>query len=183
MGKVYDALDLNLRDFISRQQMFFVATAPLSNAGLINLSPKGLDSLRVLDDRTVAYADLTGSGIETVAHLKENGRIVIMFFAFSGTPNILRLHGRGEVIAPSHEEFEHLAGQFQAYTGLRSVIRIRCQRISDSCGWAVPLYDFQEHRSQLLDWSESKGTDGLRVYQQTKNVQSLDGLPGLEKLT
>lgn len=183
MGKVFGALDAKLREFIERQQMFFVATAPLADDGLINLSPKGLDSLRILDDRTVVYADLTGSGIETVAHLKENGRIVVMFCAFEGTPNILRLHGRGEVIEQNHPEFESLAAQFPNYTGLRCLIRIRCQRISDSCGWGVPLYEFQKHRSQLLDWAESKGPDGLREYQLTKNSQSLDGLPGLDAST
>jgi hypothetical protein len=179
MGKIYDAIDDSLKEFIQRQQMFFVATAPMSGDGLVNLSPKGLDSLRILDDQTVVYADLTGSGIETVAHLKENGRIVLMFCAFEGTPLIVRLHGRGEVIEPAHEDFQRLRSRFPEYKGLRSFVRVRCDRISDSCGWGVPLYEFKEHRSQLLAWAENKGVDGATQYQQTMNITSLDGLPGV----
>jgi hypothetical protein len=179
MGKVYDTIDDSLKDFIQRQQMFFVATAPLSSEGLVNLSPKGLDSMRILGDHTVVYADLTGSGIETVAHVKENGRIVLMFCSFEGAPKIVRLHGRGEVIEPSHDEFEELRTRFPEYVGLRSFIRFHCRRISDSCGWSVPLYDFKEQRSQLVAWAESKGVDGVLQYQQVENRESLDGLPGI----
>lgn len=179
MGKVYDAIDESLQEFIQRQQMFFVATAPLSSDGLVNLSPKGLDSLRVLDDHTVIYADLTGSGIETVAHLKENGRIVLMFCAFEGEPKIVRLHGRGEVIEPSHDEFQQLRTRFPEYVGLRSFIRIHCHRITDSCGWGVPLYEFKGQRSQLVAWAENKGVDGVARYQQVTNTKSLDGLTGI----
>lgn len=180
MAKVYDAIDDSLRDFIQRQQVFFVATAPLSDAGLINLSAKGLDSLRVLDDHTVAYADLTGSGVESIAHVKENGRIVLMFCAFEGAPKTVRLHGRGDVIEPSHDDFTHFQSLFQKYTGLRGFIRIRCDRISDSCGWGVPLYEFKGQRSQLLDWAEKKGVEGVADYQRTANATSLDGLQGVE---
>lgn len=179
MGKVYDAIDESLKGFIERQQMFFVATAPISGDGLINLSPKGLDSLRILDDHTVAYADLTGSGIETVAHLKENGRIVLMFCAFEGAPNIVRLQGRGEVIEPSDDGFEEIGEGFPKYTGMRCFIRIHCHRISDSCGFSVPLYDFKSQRSQLQAWAKNKGEDGVALYQQTENTVSLDGLPGI----
>lgn len=180
MGKVYETITQSLRDFIERQQMFFVATAPRSDAGLINVSPKGLDSLRVLDDRTVVYADLTGSGIETVAHLKENGRIVLMFCAFTGPPKIVRLHGRGEVIESANSQFGHLRTLFPEYAGLRSFIRIHCHRVSDSCGFGVPLYDFQGDRSQLSDWATGKEPEQIAEYQQKKNAKSLDGLPGIQ---
>ncbi len=183
MGKTYDAISSELKDFISRQQMFFVATAPLAGDGLINLSPKGLDSLRVLDEQTVAYADLTGSGVETIAHVKENGRIVLMFCAFDGPPNIVRLQGRGEIIESADPEFDRLRRLFPGYPGLRSFVRVHCDRISDSCGFAVPKYEFVEHRSQLISWAEQQGPDGVTRYQEGNNVSSLDGLPGLSSST
>ena len=183
MGQVYDSINQVLKTFIERQQMFFVATAPLSSDGHVNLSPKGLDSLRILDGHTVAYADLTGSGIETVAHLKENGRIVLMFCAFDEAPKIVRLHGCGEVIEPSHADFQQLRTCFPEYIGLRSFIRVKCQRISDSCGWGVPLYEYKSQRSQLLAWAEQKGADGLIQYQQNINAECIDGLPGIEPQT
>lgn len=179
MGKNYDTIDPSLKDFIAQQKMFFVATAPLAQDGLVNLSPKGLDSLRVLDDQTVAYADLTGSGVETIAHVKENGRIVLMFCAFEGPPNIVRLQGRGEVLEPNHDDFEQLRHRFPDYPGLRSFIRIHCHRISDTCGFSVPRYEFVEQRSQLIDWAHQQGPAKIVKYRQTKNIQSLDGLPGL----
>ena len=135
MGKVYDAFDDGIREFIQRQKVFFVATAPLDSNGLLNVSPKGLDSFRIVDETTVMYADLTGSGIETVAHIKENARIVVMFCAFEGAPKIVRLHGRGEVIEPEHAEFNNLAKTFAKLGTLRSIIRVQCQRIADSCGF------------------------------------------------
>ena len=147
MGKVYDRINESLTEFIQRQQMFFVATAPLVGDGHINLSPKGLDAFRILDDQTVAYADLVGSGIETVAHLKENTRIVLMFCSFEGRPNIVRLHGRGEAIEPAHAEFPSLRARFPEYIGLRTIIRVHCTRISDSCGLGVPLFEYRGQRS------------------------------------
>ncbi len=179
MGKQYDAIDGKLEDFMSRQHVFFVATAPLAGDGLVNVSPKGLDSFRVLGPRTVAYLDLTGSGIETVAHLKENGRIVIMFCAFDGPPRIVRLHGRGEVVEPGAPEFDDLAGRFPDHPGVRSVIRVHCHRIQDSCGFGVPRMTFEEDRTQLPAYAERKGPEGLAEYKATKNAVSLDGLPGL----
>lgn len=179
MGKVYERIDPSLKQFIEDQKVFFVATAPLAENGHINVSPKGLDSLRVLDEQTVAYADLTGSGIETVAHVKENGRIVIMFCAFDGSPNIIRLHGFGEVITPEHHDFESLQEQFPACEGLRCFVRVKCQRISDSCGWGVPKYEFREDRTQLTAWARTKGLSGIEEYQREKNATSLDGLDGL----
>jgi hypothetical protein len=158
-----------------------VATAPLAGEGLLNLSPKGLDSFRVLGPRSVAWLDLTGSGVETIAHLRENGRIVVMFCAFDGPPNILRLYGRGEVIEPGDAEFETLLAKFPKYPGTRSVIRVAIERVADSCGYAVPLMRFEGERSALIEWAERKGPEGLDEYQRTKNTLSLDGLPGLSK--
>ena len=180
MGKIYHAIEGKLRDFIDRQHMFFVATAPLAGDGLVNLSPKGLDSFRVLGPRTVAYLDLTGSGIETVAHLKENGRIVIMFCAFDGPPKIVRLYGRGEAIEPGAPEFDDLAARFPSHPGVRCVIRVDCHRIQDSCGFGVPRMSFEQDRSQLPAHAERKGPEGLEEYKTTKNAVSLDGLPGLQ---
>lgn len=179
MGKVFDALDGALADFIERQHMFFVASAPNAESGLLNLSPKGLDSFRILDPQTVAYVDLVGSGIETVAHLKQNGRIVIAFCAFEGKPKIVRLHGIGQVIEPHHREFQSLLDLFPNFAGVRSIIRVRCKRISDSCGFGVPRYEFQGHRQELLQSAERKGESGLRAFQVKKNSASLDGLPGI----
>lgn len=180
MGKTYDAIEGKLEEFIRRQHMFFVATAPLSGDGLVNLSPKGLDSFRILGPRQVAYLDLTGSGIETVAHLKENGRIVVLFCAFEGPPKIVRLNGRGEAIEPQSSEFDDLARLFPKHPGIRSVIRIDCDRISDSCGFGVPLMAFQGDRSQMSASAERKGPEGIEEYKAKKNARSLDGLPGLD---
>jgi hypothetical protein len=179
MARVYEQIDESLKTFIEAQQMFFVATAPLSGDGLVNLSPKGLDSFRILDPHTVAYLDLVGSGVETVAHVRENGRIVLMFCAFEGKPNIVRLHGRGQAIEPGHPEFDGLRALFPPFPGTRSLLKIAVSRIADSCGYGVPLYLFEGHRSQLGDWAERKGAEGLRAYKHEKNRVSLDGLPGL----
>ncbi len=181
MGKVYAEIDQRLEDFIRAQHMFFVATAPSGADGHINVSPKGLDTFRIFDPRTVAYLDLTGSGIETVAHLRENGRIVIMFCAFEGPPRIVRLHGRGEVISPGAPDFATLLGNFRTFEGTRSVIRIALERISDSCGYGVPEYHFAGHRQQLIAWANRKGPSGLQQYQKDNNARSIDGLVGLEE--
>ncbi|MCP3961076.1 MAG: pyridoxamine 5'-phosphate oxidase family protein [bacterium] len=180
MGKLFEGIEGKLEEFIARQHMFFVATAPLAGDGLVNLSPKGLDTFRILDLRTVAYLDLTGSGIETLAHLKENRRIVIMFCAFEGPPKIVRLHGEGEAIEPGHAEFEELVARFPPHEGTRSVIRVHCRRISDSCGFGVPLLAFQGHRTLIPAWAERKGPEEIREYQEAENARSLDGLPGLD---
>lgn len=180
MGRTYQEVDDRLAGFLGRQHVFFVATAPSGDGGHINLSPKGLDStFTVLDPRTVAYLDLTGSGIETVAHLRQNGRIVVMFCAFDGPPRIVRLHGRGEAVPAGDPRFDDLAGRFPTRPGIRSVIVIALERISDSCGYGVPLMRFQSERDQLETWAERKGPDGLVEYQATKNAKSIDGLPGL----
>jgi len=180
VGKAYDGINDELKAWIAEQQMFFVATAPLDENGLVNCSPKGLDSFTVLDDHTVAYLDLTGSGAETIAHLKENGRIVIMFCAFGPTAKIVRLYGRGEVIEPRHSEFDSWVGRFPRYPGARSVIRVRVRRVMDSCGYGVPRYDCVGQRDTLPKWAERKGADGISRYWETTNRRSLDGLPALD---
>jgi hypothetical protein len=159
--------------------MFFVATAPLAADGLVNLSPKGLDSFRILGPQSVAYLDLTGSGIETVAHLRENGRVVLMFCAFEGRPRIVRLQGVGRAFEPGDPDFERLRPQFPEVAGVRSIVRAEVRRIADSCGWGVPLYSFQGQRDQLVRFGEQLGPQKIREAQTHFNRRSLDGLPGL----
>ena len=178
MGRLHDTLDDNLIDWIARQHLFFVATAP-SEGGHVNLSPKGYDTFRVFDRSSVGYLDLTGSGVETIAHLRDNGRMTIMFCAFGGPPRILRLYGLGDVIEPIHDEFSRLAAHFPPTPGARAVIRLRLERISTSCGYAVPQMTFADDRDTLVEWAERKGSAGLAEYHEEKNVLSIDGLPGL----
>ena len=180
MGKVFETIDSALTDFIKQQKMFFVATSPLSPDGLVNLSPKGMDTFRVIDPRNVAYLDLTGSGIETIAHLKENKRITFMFCAFDGPPRILRLYGQGEVIEPDHPEFSSLRALFGEHLGVRAIIRAELHRIANSCGYAVPVYEFVAERDTLTKYAQNKGEQGLCEYRKLKNAKSLDGLPGLD---
>lgn len=179
MGKTYETIDEKLKKWIEQQRIFFVATAPSSTDGHVNCSPKGLDSFRVIDDTTVAYQDLTGSGIETIAHLKENGRIVIMFCAFDGPPKIVRIYGRGVVIEKSDPEFNTLNKLFPERIGVRAYIKIEATRITDSCGYAVPLYEFVEDRDVLDKYAANKGEEGLEKYRKEKNAESIDGLKGL----
>lgn len=179
MGKTYETLDPELQAWIGQQRVFFVATAPLARDGHVNCSPKGADTFRVLGDREVAYLDLTGSGIETVSHLQENGRIVIMFCAFSGPPKIIRLHGIGEVLHQGNVDFRRLIQKFPENPGTRSIIRVAVTRIADSCGYAVPFLDFVAHRDALDKWSEKKGPETLAAYRREKNSVSIDNLPGI----
>jgi hypothetical protein len=183
MGKVFEGIDEKLAAWIAAQRMFFVATAPRGDAGHVNLSPKGLDSLVVLGPKSVAYLDVVGSGAETIAHLRENGRITLMFCAFEGLPRIVRLYGRGEAIEPGDAGFDALAARFPAYQGTRAIIRAELGRIADSCGYGVPLYQYQGERSQIGEWAERKGPEGLRAYQLERNRESLDGLPALRGKT
>jgi Pyridoxamine 5'-phosphate oxidase len=180
VSKLYDEITPELADWLARQRLFFVATAPLAADGLLNCSPKGMDTFRILGPREVAYLDLTGSGIETIAHLRENGRIIFTFCALEGPPKIVRLHGTGEAIAADTPDYEKLREQFPDYPGARAVVRARLTRISDSCGYAVPRYGYAGERDALIRWAESKGTDGLTRYRREKNARSLDDLPGLE---
>lgn len=179
MGKIFEAITPELKKWIEKQKIFFVATAPLSAEGHINCSPKGLDSFRILDGNTVAYQDLTGSGIETIAHIKENKRIILMFCAFNGPPKIVRLHGLGEAITPEHDDFPSLSSQFIYRRGIRAYIRIQLNRISDSCGYAVPLYEFVKDREVLDKWVDAKTDEQLKEYRATTNTESIDGMKGL----
>ncbi|CAN5897767.1 pyridoxamine 5'-phosphate oxidase family protein [soil metagenome] len=179
MGQVYDGLHDGLTEFIRQQHIFFVATGPLAGDGRINLSPKGLDTFRILGPTTVAYLDLTGSGVETAAHLRENGRMTVMFCAFAGRPLILRLYGRGRVIEPIDAEWARWAVEFPVYPGIRSVVVLEVDRIATSCGFGVPLYDYREVRTQLSGWSDRLGPEGLARYRSEKNSRSIDGLEGL----
>jgi hypothetical protein len=190
MGKVFDGIDQHLADWIGAQPLFFVASAPLAPDGHVNVSPKGpIGTLRVLDERTVAYLDVVGSGAETIAHLRENGRLVIMLCAFSGPPRILRLHGRGEVILAGEDCFEALARDCafeepSVEAARRAIIRMDVTRVADSCGYGVPLMSFEGERPHADAWAEKKvrvgGAEALRDYQRANNASSLDGLPGVE---
>lgn len=177
MGKLFDSISDAHREFIEAQHLFFVGSAPLSAEGHINISPKGLDCFRVLSPNRVAYLDLTGSGNETSAHLLENGRVTLMFCAFTGAPNILRLYGRGEVILPGSGAWETLAPHFTIIPGARQIVAADIHKVQTSCGFAVPLMDFVDDRETLVKWAETKGDDGLSDYRQQKNTTSLDALP------
>ncbi|GAA3110622.1 pyridoxamine 5'-phosphate oxidase family protein [Streptosporangium carneum] len=179
MGKIHERLDDRLREFIGAQPVYFVATAP-EQGGHVNVSPKGYpDTFTVLDDTTVAYLDLDGSGVETISHLRQNGRITVMFCAFSGSPNILRLYGTGRVVVPEDPDFPQLITKFGPHPGVRSIIVVDCDRISDSCGFAVPFMSFDKDRPLLDEWAERKDVQQRRVYRAKNNRESIDGIPGL----
>ena len=181
MGKPYPEIDERNAEWIRRQRIFFVATAPLAREGHVNLSPKGLESLAILGPREVAYVDLVGSGIETAAHLRENGRIAFLFCAFEGPPRTLRLHGRGEVVEPGDPAWESLAARVPPHPRARAIVRADVVRVADSCGYGVPLYRYQGQRTQLADWAERKGLEGLCAYLAEHGARSVDGLPGLRE--
>ena len=183
MGKRFEEITEGLAKWLSAQPLFFVATAPLDAQGLINCSPKGnREEFMVLDTRRVAYLDQTGSGVETIAHLRENGRVVLMFCAFEGPARIVRLHGRGRAALRDTAEFAEVASLFPGAgaVGVRSIIHVDVERISDSCGYGVPFMDFTEHRPTMDQWSARKGTEGIRDYWSEKNRVSVDGLNGID---
>jgi hypothetical protein len=180
MSRLYEHITDRLEAFIKKQHVFFVATAPLEEGGHVNVSPKGQDTFAVLDPHTVAYQDFSGSGAETIAHLKQNRRITIMFCAFEGPPFILRLYGKGEALEPINPCFDALSKRFALSLGVRSIIRIAITRIQDSCGFGVPLYDFVKPRDTLLQWAEKKGERGIVQFKREHNVRSIDGLLALE---
>jgi hypothetical protein len=180
MGKIYERITDHLQAFIERQHIFFVATAPLEDGSHVNVSPKGQDTFAILDPHTVAYQDFSGSGAETIAHLKQNRRITIMFCAFEGPPFVLRLYGQGEVLEPDNPKFDELNKDFALDLGVRSIIRVSLTRIQDSCGYGVPLYDFVKPRDTLLKWAERKGEQGIIEFKREYNVRSIDGLLALE---
>lgn len=178
MAKVYDAIEGRIREFIEAQQLFFVATAPLAAGGHINLSPRGIPgTFAVLDERTFAWLDGTGSGSETIAHLRENGRVTVMFCAFDGPPNVVRLYGAGRVVTVYDEEYDALAARFTELPGARAVVVVDVERISDACGWGVPLMSYVGERELLQPFFERKGVEGSADYRRRKNRRSVDGLP------
>ena len=179
MGRVLSGISAELAGFLEAQPVFFVATAPNDPDGFVNCSPKGLDTFRVIDTRTVAYLDLTGSGIETVAHLRDNGRITLVFCAFSGRPDIVRLQGRGRVLLADTPDAAPYVERFPEYPGARAVIVVDVERVSSSCGFAVPRMSLDEPRDELVDWAKKKGPDALVAYRAEKNGRSIDGLPGM----
>src|SRR6266536_5282217 len=181
MAKIFDAIDSRLGAWIARQRMFFVATAPTGADGHVNVSPKGpIETLRVLDEHTVAYLDLVGSGAETIAHLRDNARIVVMLCSFDGPPRIVRLHGRGEVLDAGAIDFPGVDALPEQH---RTVIRVGVERIADSCGYGVPLMSYEGERPQSRAWAERKlakgGPGALDDYVAEKNAVSIDGLPAL----
>jgi hypothetical protein len=181
MSQTYERLDGKIRAFIEAQKMFFVATAALSADGSVNLSPKGYDSFRILDETTVVFLDLGGSGVETMAHVRENGRITLMFVAFDGAPNIVRLHGRGVVTAFEDEGFPELLALFPGFDRARSIVKVDVARISDSCGWGVPFFDYRGERDQLRRWVDHRDEQEWRERRYASNALSIDGLPGLTR--
>lgn len=191
MGKIFDGIDEYQRNWIADQKLFFVGSAPLDAGGRVNVSPKGpIGTLSVLDDRTVAYLDMVGSGAETIAHLRENGRIVVMLCAFEGPPRILRLHGRGRVVPVGDPEFEALferAGFEDPHpveAARRAIIVVDVERVADSCGYGVPLMSYDGEREHMQAWAEKKmriGPAAIEEYKAEKNTVSIDGLPALDQ--
>ncbi len=178
--KLYDNITQELREWIEKQHIIFVATAPLSAEGHVNLSPKGHDCLRITDDHTVLYLDMTGSGNETSAHIAENGRVTFMWCGFEGSPRILRLYGRGEVILPKDEQrWKEVTSCFDTSAmlpGTRQIIVNHVHRVQTSCGFAVPYMDFKEDREALKKVSIAHGDAGLHKYRRVKNRRSIDNL-------
>ena len=175
MARFYESLTHELRDFINRQHMFFTASA--SEGGRVNLSPKGMNTFRILADNKVAYLDLTGSGNETAAHMLRDGRLTIMFCSFDVKPWILRTYGKGEVVHPRNPAWNDLISRFEQLPGQRQIVVQTIDSVQTSCGYAVPRYEFLEDRTVLTDWAEKKGDAGIREYWQQKNVRSIDGFP------
>ena len=175
MANFFNHLEKPHIEFIQRQKMFFTATAPRS--GRVNVSPKGMDTFRILNENRVAYLDLTGSGNETAAHIADNGRITIMFCSYDTEPMILRLYGRGTVITPKHILWQDYLQDFQPINGMRQIIAMNIDSVQTSCGFAVPLYSYEGERDTLLRWAQKKGGDGLHKYWQDRNQTSIDGLP------
>jgi predicted pyridoxine 5'-phosphate oxidase superfamily flavin-nucleotide-binding protein len=182
MGRVLECIDQSAREFIAAQHMFFVATAPSGTDGHVNISPKGhADTFVVVDDHTVAYLDLTGSGAETAAHLRDNGRITLMFCGFDGGPNILRLFGTGRVVTDAMPDYAELVALFPFRDGARAVVLVDVNRVSTSCGFAVPYYSYDGERDLLEAWAGSRSPERLRTYRNDKNVTSIDGLPAFDR--
>lgn len=178
--KIHPEISPKHAAWIEKQKVFFVGTAPLASDGHVNLSPKGGDSFRVINPLEVAYLDYTGSGAETIAHLRENGRMVIMFCSFEGPPQIFRLHGKGTAHIKGSASYAELASNFPENAGARSIIHLAVERVADSCGYSVPFYDYRGDRDVLDKWAEKKGREGVIAYQCEKNAVSIDGLPTID---
>ena len=178
MGKEYPEIDQSVRDWVGQQKMFFVATAPLSSEGLVNVSPKGMDTFRILGPKSIAYLDLTGSGVETIAHLRENGRITIMMCAFEGSPKIFRFYGKGEVLEKGSSGYAEHIGEFGDQVGARSIIHVEVELIRDSCGYSIPFYEYSGERAVLTNWAEKKGgkvcplTDSWKMFAGVLRIRS-----------
>lgn len=180
MGKLFDAIDESLRRWIEAQPMWFVATAPLAADGRVNVSPRGSDSFSVLGPHRVGWVDFTGSGVETIAHLRENGRICLMFAAFDARPRIVRLHGHGQVHLPGTAAFDEVTALHPDHPSTRAVITVDVERISDSCGWGVPVMEVvTDERELMRRFAEKKGADGMDQYRAERNAASIDGLLGI----
>ncbi len=179
MGKIFDGVDDVLAAWLVEQPMFFVGTAPLAADGLVNVSPRGHDSFSVLGPRRVGWVDFTGSGVETIAHLRENARICVMFCSFSDRPRIVRLHGRGSVHLPGTSLYDDVVARHPTHPSTRAVVVVEVDRVSDSCGYGVPVMDLRDERDLLRLSAEKRGPEGLQSYREEKNARSIDGLPGL----
>jgi hypothetical protein len=180
MAQVFDSIDDRLTAWILAQPVFFVATAPLGADGHVNVSPRGHDCLSVLGPKAVAWVDYTGSGVETIAHLRENGRVCLMFCAFAGPPKIVRLHGTGRVLLDGDDGFDEVVAAHPEHPSTRAVIRVDVARVSDSCGFGVPVMELVEERDLLRRSGERRGPEGLVRYRAERNAVSIDGLPGLD---
>lgn len=179
MGKVFDGIDASLQAWVEAQPMWFVATAPLAADGRVNVSPRGHDSLSVLDPHRVAWVDYTGSGVETIAHLRENGRITLMWCSYDQRPRIVRVHGRGSVALPGQPAYDEVVALHPPHPSTRAVVVVDVERVSDSCGYGVPVMELVGERDLLRLGAEKRGPEGLAAYRAERNATSLDGLPGL----
>ena len=179
MSRLFASIDDELTAWIDAQPMWFVATAPLATDGHVNVSPRGHDSLVVLGEHRVAWVDYTGSGVETIAHLRENGRVCLMFASFDTRPRIVRLHGTGTVVQPGEPLFDDVTALRPEHPGTRAVVVVDVTRVSDACGWGVPVMQMTGERDLLRAHAETKGPDGLADYRRQKNTASIDGLPGI----
>jgi hypothetical protein len=179
VGKVFDGIDEVLASWITAQPVWFVATAPLAADGHVNVSPRGHDSLSILGPRRVGWVDYTGSGVETIAHLRENGRICLMFASFDRRPRVVRLHGRGAVALPGEPAYDEVVARNPLHPSTRAVITVDVERVSDSCGHGMPVMDLVKERNLLRLTAEKKGSEGMASYRTLNNTTSIDGLPGL----
>ena len=179
MGKVFDGIDSSLAEWIGSQPLWFVATAPLAASGHVNVSPRGHDSFSVLGPHRVGWVDYTGSGVETIAHLRENGRVCVMFCSYDTRPRIVRLHGHGQVWLPGSPSYDEVVALHPTHPSTRAVVTVDVDRVSDSCGYGVPVMTLVGERDLLRLSADKRGPEGLADYRAEKNAASIDGLPGL----